>query len=289
MGGIPSGEEIEVDATRREGAELGLDLICSANIIWVVDVRDHGVLHSWNLRNPSKEVCPGDRIVGVNGIRHMNGILTELRKSGTLILSVCRGIAGSSAVEGPEGSALAPAAGDLSPEARTRENHQARLAYMRAQLFMLTRDVGPEDFERLSALDDDIPKRDVVDQGFIDALPCVSASSCGETECRICLDALEPGDKVLKLACKHAFHRDCLLKWLTEYRGICPLCQQVARIYAPCEGCSGDERRCGVAKESLTGRRQGATIDEGLIPLEQTLEQWEAQHDDLSCSTCCHQ
>jgi hypothetical protein len=42
--------------------------------------------------------------------------------------------------------------------------------------------------------------------------------------CTICLDDYEVGDKLRCLPCKHAFHANCIAKWLIERSATCPLC-----------------------------------------------------------------
>ena len=42
--------------------------------------------------------------------------------------------------------------------------------------------------------------------------------------CSVCICDLEKGDKVMKLKCKHYFHRDCILPWL-EKNDNCPNCR----------------------------------------------------------------
>jgi hypothetical protein len=44
-----------------------------------------------------------------------------------------------------------------------------------------------------------------------------------DTNCIICFQALEDGDRVGDLACDHTFHADCLKSWLKR-RNVCPLC-----------------------------------------------------------------
>jgi len=54
-----------------------------------------------------------------------------------------------------------------------------------------------------------------------------SPSSNTMTECSICLDTYQPGDKIGRsktMECHHAFHAECLLTWL-EWSDCCPLCR----------------------------------------------------------------
>ena len=44
--------------------------------------------------------------------------------------------------------------------------------------------------------------------------------------CSICIDDFEHGEKLRMLPrCRHIFHTDCILPWLTERQGCCPLCK----------------------------------------------------------------
>jgi len=43
--------------------------------------------------------------------------------------------------------------------------------------------------------------------------------------CAICIDEFENKEKVRVLPCKHRFHEDCLVPWLTERHASCPLCK----------------------------------------------------------------
>jgi len=87
------------------------------------------------------------------------------------------------------------------------------------------------------------------------------SSSC----CSICLDEFRPGE-ILRLLprCDHAFHTECILPWLTERQGCCPMCkvpvlpdeQQRSRSRTP-------RRRQRRLRSSRGGRRpQTATTEE---------------------------
>jgi hypothetical protein len=46
------------------------------------------------------------------------------------------------------------------------------------------------------------------------------------TDCSICIDEFENGERIRLLPrCGHAFHTDCILPWLCERQGCCPLCK----------------------------------------------------------------
>jgi hypothetical protein len=44
-------------------------------------------------------------------------------------------------------------------------------------------------------------------------------------QCSICLAGFAEHDEIRHTLCDHVFHADCLKRWLTGYRGRCPLCQ----------------------------------------------------------------
>ena len=43
-------------------------------------------------------------------------------------------------------------------------------------------------------------------------------------DCSVCLGALKPGTRVLKLACKHTFHTKCIEQWFKKAH-VCPNCR----------------------------------------------------------------
>jgi hypothetical protein len=46
------------------------------------------------------------------------------------------------------------------------------------------------------------------------------------TMCSICIDEFEAGERLTLLPrCQHTFHKDCIMPWLTERQGCCPLCK----------------------------------------------------------------
>ncbi|KAL9185774.1 hypothetical protein ACHAXT_003551 [Thalassiosira profunda] len=54
----------------------------------------------------------------------------------------------------------------------------------------------------------------------------LSARFVSSSTCSICLDEFALGEKVRLLPrCNHAYHTECILPWLTERQGCCPMCK----------------------------------------------------------------
>lgn len=74
-----------------------------------------------------------------------------------------------------------------------------------------------------------LPRVSGLDAATIDSLPVQLHRSSGtgleESECSICLGNFEEEEKVKVLPeCQHAYHSECVDKWLTE-QSSCPLCR----------------------------------------------------------------
>merc|ERR1719424_2402627 len=69
--------------------------------------------------------------------------------------------------------------------------------------------------------------------GTIVACPYEETNHCKRAEvdedrlCCICLSEMEPDEEAKELICNHAFHADCIDKWLMV-SVLCPLCKQRA-------------------------------------------------------------
>jgi hypothetical protein len=77
-------------------------------------------------------------------------------------------------------------------------------------------------------------------------------ASCVE-RCLVCLDDYAPEDACRLMACKHAFHRECVDRWMATGRNNCPACRGAVGVLI-CEFVgTADEmgRAC-----PLTARRQ---------------------------------
>ncbi|XAR73328.1 hypothetical protein NMG60_11007258 [Bertholletia excelsa] len=44
-------------------------------------------------------------------------------------------------------------------------------------------------------------------------------------ECAVCLSAVEQGEEIRELKCRHTFHKACLDTWLQQDWATCPLCR----------------------------------------------------------------
>jgi len=92
---------------------------------------------------------------------------------------------------------------------------------------LMSRDITPEDYELLLLLDDGVKKAKTFDPEVAAALPKATGSSWHDTECRICLCALEEDEDIRMLPdCGHCFHAPCAQRWLTSSKATCPLCGQ---------------------------------------------------------------
>jgi len=119
--------------------------------------------------------------------------------------------------------------------------------------------------------DEEVPLNTTIDESIEPSIP-ISPTRESETSsrfvssscCSICLDEFRPGE-VLRLLprCQHAFHTECILPWLTERQGCCPMCkvpvlpdeQQRSRSRTP-------RRRRRRLRSSRGARPQTATTEE---------------------------
>ncbi|KQJ81968.1 E3 ubiquitin-protein ligase MPSR1 [Brachypodium distachyon] len=62
------------------------------------------------------------------------------------------------------------------------------------------------------------------------------------TECCVCLSRIRAGEATRRLPCRHAFHRDCVDRWLALCKRTCPLC----RVYVV----DANSRQAAAAKHS---------------------------------------
>jgi hypothetical protein len=93
-------------------------------------------------------------------------------------------------------------------------------------LQLMTRDITPDDYELLLALDDNKndakkPLKKKKSTLKSEKLKVVDESN---SSCSICLENFEVGATVKSLKCSHVFHSECLDKWI-EVSNACPLCK----------------------------------------------------------------
>ena len=90
---------------------------------------------------------------------------------------------------------------------------------------MAYRELGPEDYERLLALDENVKKRGLDPEVIEDKSRVFTHSEDFEKQqCVICMDDFEHGRKVRELGCGHRYHRGCIDRWFRENTS-CPICK----------------------------------------------------------------
>jgi hypothetical protein len=69
---------------RRSTMSLGAVMKCERDGLLICVIKENGAVAKWNAENPSLEIRPGDKIVGVNGVMEDAAKMTEmLGKHGT--------------------------------------------------------------------------------------------------------------------------------------------------------------------------------------------------------------
>jgi len=135
------------------------------------------------------------------------------------------------------------------PLLQGRKNEPLACGLRRDQAMdLMSRDLTPEDFEMLSKLDEAVPKRDTADKDLVASLPRVDmkTDNSKETECNVCLGALDQDSDVVELPCKHRYHAECISKWLTQCKNACPTCKAPIElaVATPVENDEDDEEGC---------------------------------------------
>jgi len=88
---------------------------------------------------------------------------------------------------------------------------------------LLDRDITPEDYEMLLQLDEALERPLPAKESEKLQPVATTEEHLGET-CAICLHAFERTDSLSALPCSHAFHEDCISKWMMQRCASCPLC-----------------------------------------------------------------
>lgn len=171
--------------------ELGLGLTNEGHILAVTAVLPQGLVHGWNLANPSLQMHQGDRIVEVNGFHGDGSVMYEMMQRCAALHMIVRTTA------------------DL-----VRRHGEIEYSNM-----------VPQDVEVLRLLDDALPPRTNVRRSFVAQLPKETALCAGVESCSICLNDFPADAKLTQLTCKHCFCTQCIETWLTQRRAECPLCK----------------------------------------------------------------
>lgn len=73
-------------------------------------------------------------------------------------------------------------------------------------------------------------------------------------QCAVCLDEFEPDSEITALPCRHVFHTDCILPWLTERQSKCPLCKFDVLQHLRDQNSAGGEEPLAAAAASIWDR-----------------------------------
>lgn len=90
----------------------------------------------------------------------------------------------------------------------------------------------------------------------IDAMPSVKISRRhlrGDYHCAVCKERFELGSEAREMPCKHLYHSDCIVPWLTQHNS-CPVCRQGME--------SNDHGRQNVSNND-SGDREGRGTNQG--------------------------
>jgi len=93
-------------------------------------------------------------------------------------------------------------------------------------LDICNRDLTPEDYELLLRLDEMVEKKTVKKETLssLSETTVESESQCSEL-CTICMCNYGMGENIKNLPCKHFFHVDCIVPYLSSYGQSCPVCK----------------------------------------------------------------
>lgn len=94
----------------------------------------------------------------------------------------------------------------------------------------------------------------------IDAMPLVKISKRhlrGDSHCAVCKERFELGSEARVMPCKHLYHSECIIPWLTQHNS-CPVCRQELPLHT-----SGDDARLRVSgmESNSYGRLSGSSSD----------------------------
>lgn len=187
--------ELEQSAGRTLGATLAK--VGGKQGAVIFDVLEGGLLDAWNKAHPDRAVVRGSFVTRVNEATCFWSILDEASRAGRMRMVVSRP---------PPGSAQwCDGAASLSRGLRHSQN---------SVLVLLPRAAAPH-------------------HPALCSLAAVAAGSVGADYCSVCACDVGEREAVVRLPCRHAFHRNCIARWLSQpFEGstrqqMCPLCRRL--------------------------------------------------------------
>jgi len=202
---------MSVTIEKGQNSVLGVDVGNAAGDhsgVVILNVKGDGLMNEWNQRNPTKQLCPGNVIVEVNGTRGYWEILRELCGPGRHALLVRKALAWEGWREQISRFGEAMQQQDSPGAVRLQRPRGAPM---------------PGGAEAA-----------VASFAF---LPGVRAGDVGAVYCCICMETVQPDTYIAQLPCRHSFHSVCAAQWLTQSpRHACPLCAAPALGSGPTSG-----------------------------------------------------
>lgn len=94
---------------------------------------------------------------------------------------------------------------------------------------LMSRELTPEDYELLLALDETVAKKTVDEKKIatFEQIQFDAATMAATADiCMICMTDFQQGEQCTRLPCKHFFHASCIERWLKEFSCCCPIDKQ---------------------------------------------------------------
>jgi len=133
------------------------------------------------------------------------------------------------------GVALLSLAVRLAAMSHRNRNGRSRRRRIRLQLTnprhlylsLLDRDFNENDYDILSALDNDVQQNRGLTEEQINRMPVYTVqddpAKKPTQKCSICLEQFESGNRIRTIECLHSYHADCIDRWLAT-KATCPVC-----------------------------------------------------------------
>jgi hypothetical protein len=189
--GLDFDTQVEVTIDKKNNPHvIGLRLRNIRNFgLQITGIKRDGAVFAWNCENPSRQVREYDCIVDVNGTWGDPVGMFKLIQRVSVIRMVIR-----------------------------------RTGSIEQQLRLQYRDLGPEDYDLLVALDARAPTLTNLPRAFVVSLPRIKAPHCVLNSCVICMHDFDEDEATTQLPCSHNFCTACIERWLTQEKASCPLC-----------------------------------------------------------------